>query len=319
MNKTFLTHFCKKSNSNLLLLQRKQFSIAFSKNGYKSTNPKFEKSSLSDNIKEVMKTLGISTVCYSASTILSFERKRYNKKKIFWQKNSDFSLDRLSQNFPFMQYDSYREDPMKKIFYGILAANATVFLCWNMGIFTPILYRYFLIFRDSPMVASFFSQYSHMDLPHIFMNMYCLNSFMELMGRIMVPTEFFTVYTLGGLVAATFSKISKNLTYSNNPSLGASGSIAAIVAIACMKNRDTRLTIPFIGPALGLSFPGEQALQGIYLIEIASILLGIGHFDNAAHLGGLVFGTFYASKPGQKIFKKFRRLVIEMWSNFKNY
>uniref|UniRef100_A0A915MCV0 Ubiquinone biosynthesis protein COQ4 homolog, mitochondrial n=1 Tax=Meloidogyne javanica TaxID=6303 RepID=A0A915MCV0_MELJA len=112
---------------------------------------------------------------------------------------------------------------------------------------------------------------------------------------------FLAFYLSGGVFASLVSLCVKSFTKSLLPSLGASGAIAALIGYVCIVASDAKI----------------NALGGILLFETAMLFVGVFTkfrlFDNAAHLGGLLFGIWYAERGEEFYRQTFAPKLVNYW------
>ena len=65
----------------------------------------------------------------------------------------------------------------------------------------------------------------------------------------------------------------------------------ALLGYFCTQYPHAQLSIVFIP---GLNFSADSAIKAIMCLDAAGMAMGWRLFDHAAHLGGAVFGLFYA-------------------------
>ncbi|KAI8126908.1 mitochondrial, Presenilins-associated rhomboid-like protein [Lucilia cuprina] len=134
----------------------------------------------------------------------------------------------------------------------------------------------------------FLSTFSHYSAFHLFANMYVLHSFSNAAILSLGKEQFLAVYLSAGVIASLSSVLYKALTLQAGLSLGASGAIMAVLAYVCAQYPDTQLSILFL-PMVTFS-----AGSAINLDAFAGCIMGWKFFDHAAHLGGAIFGLFWA-------------------------
>ena len=78
------------------------------------------------------------------------------------------------------------------------------------------------------------------------------------------------------------------------PGLGASGIVVALIGITAMFQPHQELAIIFLPFVTFSAMTGLQALIAFDLFGLAMGWTGLGH---AAHLGGSLFGVWYAMQP----------------------
>lgn len=141
------------------------------------------------------------------------------------------------------------------------------------------------------------------------------------LGRIFLayfdPKKLLGVYLLGGLSGAVLYIFAFNvlpaLQIYDSQALGASASVMAIVIAVSVFKPNYTINLLFIGP-----------VKLIYLALVMLILdiIGMGGSNaggHIAHLGGAVFGYFFASeyKKGHDITKGFNRFMDKLFALFK--
>lgn len=206
----------------------------------------------------------------------------------------------------------------------LICANIMVFVAWRLafiqnGAFAalqPLMIRYFTasFASKSLCLPMLFSVFSHNHWLHLTLNMYVLHSFgiptVGLLGR----EQFLAFYLTGGVFASLVSLLEKAATRSMLPSLGASGAIAASIGYICMMVPDSYINIIFLPQ---WKFTAQNAIYGFVVFETLCLLVGVFTrfklFDNAAHLGGVLFGVWYA-KYGEEFYRRsLMPTVVHCW------
>ena len=133
-------------------------------------------------------------------------------------------------------------------------------------------------------------QFLHGGFWHLFFNMFSLYMIGKFVERQIGSNAFLKLYLIGGVFAGMINVLTN--MYSGLPTVGASGSICAIVAAFGLMNPNARIGI------LVLFIPVfMKAKTFVYVFAIITILMAVGGGGNVAHmahLGGLVFGWLYA-------------------------
>ncbi|KAI9582812.1 hypothetical protein GQX74_012029 [Glossina fuscipes] len=200
--------------------------------------------------------LGASILEYENTRNMMLEKARQAKLSWFPRKTNDGTLQNLKKDVK-RHWDQLT--PSEKIFVPICAVNVLVFLAWRVPAWREVMLHYFCSNPASravcwPMFLSTFSHYS-------------------------------------GVVASFASILYKSVTAQAGLSLGASGAIMAILAYVCAQYPDTQLSILFLPM---LTFSAGAAIKVIMGVDFAGCILGWKFFDHAAHLGGALFGLFWA-------------------------
>ncbi|TNM96654.1 hypothetical protein fugu_016315, partial [Takifugu bimaculatus] len=92
-----------------------------------------------------------------------------------------------------------------------------------------------------------------------------------------------------------------------------SGAIMAILATVCTKMPEAKLSIIFLPM---FTFTASSALKAIVAMDAAGVVLGWRFFDHAAHLGGALFGIWYAL-AGHELIWKNRENFVKLWHDLR--
>lgn len=198
----------------------------------------------------------------------------------------------------------------------IIALNVGIFLLWRIPVLQRTMAKWFtstpLSGLSLPMLLSCFS---HIEPWHLACNMVVFWSFSSVIHDMLGREQFLAFFVSGGLVSAYFSHISKLITRSYVPSLGASGCILAVLGAVCVTNPDARLSILFLP---FFSFSASKAFMGLVAFDLAGLLLRWKLFDHAAHLGGIIFGSWYVLS-GHKYLWDQRQVILRKWHEFRQH
>lgn len=129
------------------------------------------------------------------------------------------------------------------------------------------------------------SGFLHVDLSHLFLNMFTLYFFADVVIRWFGPTKFLLIYFVsllaGSLLALFFHK--KEPYYS---AVGASGAVTGILYAAILLQPDMRLALMFI------PIPLPAYVLGILymLYSIYGMKKRLGNIGHTAHFGGAIGG-----------------------------
>ncbi|PRP78129.1 presenilins-associated rhomboid-like protein, mitochondrial-like [Planoprotostelium fungivorum] len=189
----------------------------------------------------------------------------------------------------------YFSDATRSLMY-ITGVNTLVFLLWQAPQARPVMNNYFLHGPLNPnLISGLLCNVSHKTFFHFMFNMVALTSFSHSLERSMSPEQIVAIYIAGGAMSSLSSHLFKLITRDLVPSLGASGSVYAMVAASTYLNPDARYTFIFF-PMYDFSastlFPIIVAFDAIGCFGSAFKLFRFG-FDHAAHLGGAAFGWYY--------------------------
>uniref|UniRef100_A0A914HMQ3 rhomboid protease n=1 Tax=Globodera rostochiensis TaxID=31243 RepID=A0A914HMQ3_GLORO len=122
------------------------------------------------------------------------------------------------------------------------------------------------------------------------------------------------MYLSGGVFSGLLSLCNSAYVGSAITSLGASGAICAVIGYVCSKLPDLPVHIIFLPM---FSFSANYALYGLLAFETVCLLRilplhRLVSFDHAAHIGGLLFGMYYAHYEEPR----YRIMVNWMRGNF---
>uniref|UniRef100_A0A0N5A2P7 rhomboid protease n=1 Tax=Parastrongyloides trichosuri TaxID=131310 RepID=A0A0N5A2P7_PARTI len=206
----------------------------------------------------------------------------------------------------------------QKVVVSIIGINILVTLLWKIPKLVPFMTTHFTNsfsqkYLCLPMLTSIFS---HQSAVHLFFNMYVLWSFAPVaMHKYSGVEQFCALYAASGVISSFFSLAHKAVIRSPVRALGASGAILGILTYTCMKMPDARLQIIFVP---FFDFSAQSAVYGIILFDLIG-LLGPWRkiFDHAAHLGGSLFGVWYAMYGENFIRNWYNPKVINMYRDIK--
>ncbi|XP_016887409.1 presenilins-associated rhomboid-like protein, mitochondrial isoform X2 [Cynoglossus semilaevis] len=270
-------------------------------------------------IKPLVFTVGFTGCSFGLAAIWQYESVKFRVQSFFDQVHADW-LEKLR---PQKRGDFRKEvnrwwnslSEGQKTVTGIIAANVLVFCCWRIPSLQPTMLKYFISTPASkalclPMLLSTFSHYSFF---HMAANMYVLWSFSSSAVSMLGREQFMALYLSAGVVSTFVSYVSKVATGRICMSVGASGAIMTILATVCTKMPEAKLAIIFLPM---FTFTAANALKAIVALDTAGLLLGWQFFDHAAHLGGTMFGIWYALYGHDLIWKN-REPFVKVWHNFR--
>jgi len=209
--------------------------------------------------------------------------------------------------------------PTEKLVCGIIGVNAAVFVAWRfLPQFSVFMAKYFMA---SPMAQAtcwpmLLCTFSHYNFFHLFVNMYVLWSFAPVASNKFGKEQFLATYVSAGVIASFASYVYNVVRGSMLPSLGASGAIMALIGIVGTSFPDTRLQIAFVSKIFPHSFSADSGVKGLIAFDMLGMVLGWRFLDHAGHLGGMLFGIWYA-KYGHQIAKRYRERVVQHWHNLR--
>ncbi|XP_032591072.1 presenilins-associated rhomboid-like protein, mitochondrial isoform X2 [Drosophila grimshawi] len=253
-------------------------------------------------VKAIAFTGAFSIGCFAGAAIIEYENTRSMISKVkqarFWQNRSIVDRDgiwKLKQDVQRF-WDSL--SPGDKTFAPLLVCNLLAFALWRLPAMRNTMMTYFTSNPAARIVCwpMFLSTFSHYSVMHIFANMYVLHSFSNAAVLSMGKEQFMAVYLSAGVFSSLMSVLYKAGTKQPGMSLGASGAIMTVLAYVCAQYPDTQLSILFL-PAV--TFSAGAAIKVIMGIDFAGCVMGWKFFDHAAHLGGAMFGIFWAQYGAQ--------------------
>ncbi|KAI3413186.1 hypothetical protein GPALN_010687 [Globodera pallida] len=231
-----------------------------------------------------------NTLCFTAAAV-------YDCKNV--QSKLQSMINGFRRFFGVQPTDALeRHTEATKLIWALIGANVAVFLLWQLPLMMPAMCRYFTsgVASKSFFLPMFLSMFSHYRPTHLFFNMYVLQSFAIGAIGLLGPAQFLAMFLSGGVFSGLFSLCNSAFMASAIPSLGASGAICAVIGYFCAKLPDQPVHIIFLPM---FPFPANYALYGFLAFETVCLLrivplLRLILVDHAAHLGGLLFGVYYA-------------------------
>lgn len=218
----------------------------------------------------------------------------------------------VNPNRPQIQFDL-----AQKVALAIIGTNIFVTILWKIPSLFPFMTTYFTNsfaqkYLCLPMLTSCFS---HKVFLHLFLNMYVLWSFApQTMGKLTGVEQFCALYASAGVFSSLASLTKNAIERSPVRSLGASGALLGILMYTCMKVPDARLQMFFLP---FFDFSAKSAVCGILIFDFIGLLGPWKFFDHAAHLGGSLFGIWYATY-GENFVKNWYNLkVIDVYKKIK--
>ncbi|KAI3421144.1 hypothetical protein GPALN_014772 [Globodera pallida] len=182
--------------------------------------------------------------------------------------------------------------------WALIGVNVAVFLLWRVPALKPAMCRYFTssVASKSLCLPMFLSMFSHRGLLLLSINMYVLKNFAIGAITLLGPAQFMAMFLSGGVFSGLLWLCHSASMASAIPSFGASGAICAVIGYICVKLPDKPVNITFLPM---FPFPANYALYGLLAFETVCLLSilplhRLVSLDHAAHIGGLLFGMFYA-------------------------
>lgn len=266
-------------------------------------------------LRPMLFTGAVGTTCFVGASVWQYEDLR--AKMIKRQDFASMLQPRQKRAGSFRQHvnawwNSLTEG--QKIFVPILACNVAVFCAWRVPRMQTFMYKYFSADPSQksvcwPMMLSTFSHHSPL---HLAANMFVLHSFCTGAVATLGKEQFLGLYLSSGVASSLVSHLYKVTTQFHGRSLGASGAIMAILAYTCFVRPDIQLSIIFLPQ---YHFSGDTAIKCLVMMDTVGMLMRWRFFDHAAHLGGALFGIFWAV-CGHKLWMK-REPLVTWWHNVR--
>jgi membrane associated rhomboid family serine protease len=127
-----------------------------------------------------------------------------------------------------------------------------------------------------------------MNMLHLGVNMFLLDQFGRDVAKVITPERFVALYVAGGVAAVLTSLASRRILRNNVLSLGASGSVMAVLFM--FANLFPNRSVYIFGV---YELPAKDAVILWAMIDAAGMLGSFGKVDFAAHLGGGAFSFAY--------------------------
>lgn len=203
----------------------------------------------------------------------------------------------------------------EKLTWKIIGANVAVFAMWRF-LPQPTMLRWFASGLKHPLPSMLLSTFSHHTFLHLFVNMYVLKSFAPIIANVYGGEQFLAVYLSGGMMGAFASLVIKRLMGVPYVSVGASGAIMTLLAVTGFTYPNAQFSIAFVSEIFPHSFSAKHAIVGLICFDVLGLCLGWRMIDHAGHLGGMLFGLFYA-KYGHKLIWGKRESVMQAWNSIR--
>nr|CAG4651896.1 EOG090X07NR [Triops cancriformis] len=288
--------------------------VGIAKNGVNSQTPG------PSLLRPLLFTVGFSGTVFVGATVWQYEsalkKAQLTKDKVASWVVQQFSTPKHGEFRQRLNAWWNTQTEGQKWFYGILLLNTCVFLGWRNPNWHRAMTTYFASSPQSratslPLLLSVFSHYS---MFHLGANMYVLHSFASWAAHAMGKEHFTAFYLSAGVIASFASLVHKTVLRSAGLSLGASGAIMGVVAYVCTRYPDVRLSILFLPQ---FTFTADTALKALIIFDSVGLLLRWRMLDHAAHLGGAVFGLWWAYKGEHLIWHK-REPLLRWYHDFRS-
>lgn len=179
----------------------------------------------------------------------------------------------------------------------IIKINIAVFALWVLGSF-QFMMNNFLVSYDLVQSGRIWtlitSVFSHNMIFHLFINMFILYGFGNIMEKIMGSKRFIIFYVIAGLAGSLAHCLASALLMgqSSLPALGASGAVAGVVVLFALMNPKQLVLLFGIIPMPAIGAAGLFILFDLLglISQTRGSEVPIGH---GAHLGGALVGITY--------------------------
>ncbi|UJR13349.1 hypothetical protein I4U23_000367 [Adineta vaga] len=261
-------------------------------------------------IRPTLFTIGFVGCSFVSCAVWQYESQRNKLRKLKERWQSKLKSDQISQ----LKNIWHDVSEPKRVVGAIIGLNLLVFLAWRIKRFEPFLLKYFTSTPFKPNLSSMLlSTFSHYNGIHFLCNMYVLWSFHEPIVKIFGKEQFTAVYLSSGVISSWLSYVFKVVTRTPNISLGASGSIMALLGAICTQFPDAQLALIFLP---FFTFSAKSALIGMVSFDLLGTIMRWRYLDHSAHLGGVLFGIFYV-KYGYKIIWESLTPIVERWHHLR--
>lgn len=269
-------------------------------------------------IKPTLFTVGVCGTCFCGATIMNYENRKRSPVHITqdWVALQRMRANMSEKELAFRQKIHAWKNSLsvgEKIACGTIFINFIVLCAWRAKRLQPMMTKYFMSqistskIYVSPMILSCFS---HTMPLHFAFNMYALYSFAPYATSLLGPEQLVGLFLSAGAVSSLASIAHRLVTKRSIPSLGASGALLGVIAYICVARPESNLLLFFIPITAG------NAIKLLMVVDSVGLLAKWRYFDHAAHLGGSLFGFWYATY-GQKLFYYNRTTVIDNWLKIK--
>jgi rhomboid-like protein len=220
--------------------------------------------------------------------------------------------DRVLPDYP--RFETQAEHASRSVLGPIVMLNTAVYAAWKLLPNSALLRCNFMHWPLSGRAFQLLgSTFSHRSLLHLACNMVGLWSFGHAIAPAVGPENFLAGYLSAGVLSAFANVLVKVACKSKvpTPSLGASGAVMALVAMAAASFPYSQFVFFGVAPPVG----AEKALQGLVAFETAGVMAVACGFKSpvahAAHLGGLATGWAFCGggRPGVTALGDYQRWV----------
>ena len=208
--------------------------------------------------------------------------------------------------------------PTQKAFLAIITFNIGIHLAWKRALHNKELYhkmlRWWALRNSSHPITLLTSTMSHSSTLHLFINMYCLWTFLPIMDGSFGAARTVAIFFTGCVCSSYVNVLYKMVRGIAIPSLGASGGILAVVTAITAVFPDRKLT--FIIPII--SFDASIGVLGLTAFSLFGLFYSkfLPTIDHMAHLAGIGYGYAW-HKYIHNIYLAQARKVKSKWRQFR--
>ena len=184
--------------------------------------------------------------------------------------------------------------PHQQTLYGITGINLLVLAAWRPRLMQGFMQRNFLHHFPPLQTRAYTlltSTFSHKTLIHFFFNSVALISFGGAVHDRLGSEQFLAVFVSGGLASSVVSHLARVRGRPGGASLGSSGAVYAIFAMMAHFEPQAKAMFIFLP---GVPIALENLFPGLVLLDVVGALSKWRVFDHWGHLGGAMFGCWYA-------------------------
>jgi len=231
--------------------------------------------------------------------------------------------------------------PIDRCFIAIITINILVYSAWKIERLHPYLAPYMLISTDRcncTFISLFLSSFSHIIITHLIANMISFYSSLIIWKNTTHSQctflnscngiEFICFYISSALVSGIFGFASKVFLGINRPSHGASGVVCSLVGYQLRKKNGLPVEYISIELPSGRLFNYNDLLELLLAAEIFQFMLfslsrlselNLGFkVDHAVHIGGYMFGIWYAQR-GDFLLRQWGRFFSKVYKETKRF
>lgn len=272
-------------------------------------------------IRPAIFTAGVCGTCFCCAAIVQHERRRTENPIKRWRQIGIREWTHRQQQVK-TSWDDWRRTITRyadrfstdeKITGSFILFNLGVFLAWRSPRLAKVMDKYFTskISPDkialSPMILSCFS---HRTPLHFLVNMCCIYSFSQTATNLLGPEQLIGLFLSAGVFSSLTSIAQRLVIKSSAASMGASGAFLGVMSYICIVRPDLNLLLFFVPITAG------NAIKLVLLFDLVGLIAKWRHLDHAAHLGGTLFGIWYANY-GQDLFNRHRGAIAREWYKIK--